>query len=435
MSDELARYAYRLLAETDASVFLTGRAGTGKSTFLRQTVDQIGKRCVVLAPTGLAAIQVRGETLHAFFKLPFGPITPTDPRLRKVRYDAPKRRVMEEMELLVIDEVSMVRADLLDAVDDCLRRVRRDPRPFGGVQLLLVGDLLQLEPVAGRADREVLDAWYPSPFFFDARAWRELDAQPIELETVYRQEDPEFVALLDRVRRGEPSYEDLVCLNHRPRNPPDDGEDYAITLTGTRAVAERTNQERLAALPGEPVPYTGVVGGTFPVKHLPTDPDLCLKPGAQVIFVRNDPPPFRRWVNGTLGVVTECREGTVRVALRGGRTFDVEPVRWENIRYGVDRQGHITEEVLGTFDQLPINLAWAVTVHKSQGLTFDRVHIDLGHGAFAAGQLYVALSRCRSLEGVYLQRRLKRSDAIVREAVLDFYERMNDLDGIRRLLD
>ncbi len=431
---ELQQYAYKLVNQTRSHVFLTGRAGTGKSTFLREAVSVLNKQTVVLAPTGISAIQVRGETLHAFFKLPFGPIPPSDPRLRKIRYPTEKKKLIEAMELLVIDEISMVRADLMDAVDDCLRRVRKDPRPFGGVQLLLVGDLLQLEPVSTQADREMLGNYYNSAFFFEARIWRETELVCIELEKVYRQQDPDFIDLLDRIRRAEPRYDDLVRLNHLPKNPPQEDSTYCITLTSTRSAAEQTNQARLAELTGPESHYQGVVIGDFPRHHLPTTESLVLKVGAQVIFVRNDIGLYRRWVNGTLGVVQQLGEDGIVIQLRDGSEYTIEPVRWEHIRYTQDKEGRIAEEVLGSFDQLPIALAWAVTIHKSQGLSFDRVCVDLGNGAFAAGQLYVALSRCRSLEGLFLKRRLRRKDAMVREEVLRFYEQMNNLDEIRELL-
>ncbi len=431
---QLQEYAYQILAETHSSVFLTGKAGTGKSTFLREAVIKLPKKSVVLAPTGIAAIHVRGETLHAFFKLPFGPILPGDQRLRQIRYPAEKKRLIAELEVLIIDEVSMVRADLLDAVDDCLRRIRKQPLPFGGVQLLLVGDLLQLEPVTTPQDRELLMAWYNSPYFFDARVWGETSLVNIELDTVYRQQDQDFVALLDRIRKADPSYEDMVRLNHLPKNPPQDDQEYCITLTGTRASAEATNRNRLQELTGDVSMFQGVIEGNFPANHLPTEERLELKTGAQVIFIRNDIGAYRRWVNGTLGVVTQTKENSVTVRLREGQEYNVEPVRWENIRYTQDQGGKIVEEVIGSFDQLPLALAWAVTIHKSQGLTFDRACIDLGNGAFAAGQLYVALSRCRSIEGLYLKRRLRRQDAMARPEVLRFYEQMNDLEGLRELL-
>jgi ATP-dependent exoDNAse (exonuclease V) alpha subunit len=432
---ELQEYAFRILAETNHSVFLTGKAGTGKSTFLREVVVNLGKKSVVLAPTGIAAIHIRGETIHAFFKLPFGPIPPGDSRLRQIRYPAEKKRMMTDMEVLIIDEVSMVRADLLDAVDSCLRRIRKDHRPFGGVQVLLVGDLLQLEPVSKTQDREMLDAWYRSPFFFDARVWVETSLVNIELEKVYRQQDLDFIALLDRIRKAEPTYEDMVTLNHLPKSPPMDDQLYCITLTGTRSSAESTNRSRLQELAGEVQTYKGIISGDFPLHHLPTEERLELKPGAQVIFNRNDIGAYRRWVNGTLGVVIDTMEDNVMVRLRDGKEYKVEPVRWEHIRYTQDREGKIVEDIIGSFDQLPLSLAWAVTIHKSQGLTFDRVCIDLGNGAFAAGQLYVALSRCRSMEGLFLKRRLRRQDAMAREEVLRFYDQMNDLEGLKDLLE
>jgi len=431
---ELQEYAFKLLAETRSSVFLTGKAGTGKSTFLREAVQRLPKKTVVVAPTGIAAIQVRGETLHAFFKLPFGPIPPGDQRLKQIRYPSDKKKLMVDMEVLVIDEVSMVRADLLDAVDECLRRVRKEFLPFGGVQLLLVGDLLQLEPVTKAVDWELLCNWYASPFFFEARVLREMELVNIELEKVYRQQDQAFIALLDRVRKGMPTYEDMVQLNHLPKVPSPSEEEYCIVLTGTRASAESTNRSRLQDLAAELVAYEGGVTGDFPQNHLPTERLLELKKGAQVIFIRNDIGAFRRWVNGTLGVITETGDNQVIVRLRDGTEHKVEQVRWEHIRYAVDKVGKISEEVMGSFDQLPLALAWAVTIHKSQGLTFDRACIDLGNGAFAAGQLYVALSRCRTLEGIYLKRRLRRQDAMAREEVLRFYEQMNNLEEIRQLL-
>jgi hypothetical protein len=431
---ELQEYAFKILAETRSSVFLTGKAGTGKSTFLRDAVQRLPKKTVVVAPTGIAAIQARGETLHAFFKLPFGPVLPGDQRLRQIRYPSEKKKLMVDMEVLVIDEVSMVRADLLDAVDECLRRVRKEALPFGGVQLLLVGDLLQLEPVTKSADWELLHHWYNSPFFFDARVLRDLELVNIELEKVYRQQDPDFIALLDRIRKGVPSYEDMVLLNHQPKVPSPAEEEYCIVLTGTRASAESTNRSRLEDLCAPLVAYEGVITGDFPAHHLPTERTLELKKGAQVIFIRNDIGAFRRWVNGTLGVIAETAENQVLVRLRDGTEHKVDPVRWEHIRYAQDKEGKITEEVLGSFDQLPLALAWAVTIHKSQGLTFDRACIDLGNGAFAAGQLYVALSRCRTLEGIYLKRRLRRQDAMARDEVLRFYEQMNNLEEIRQLL-
>jgi energy-coupling factor transporter ATP-binding protein EcfA2 len=433
----LRDYAYRIVAETGRSVFLTGRAGTGKSTLLRETVARLQehKKVAVLAPTGIAAIQVGGETLHAFFRLPFGPIPPGDARLKTIRYASAHKKLVAQLDLLVIDEISMVRADILDAVDYCLRRLRDKPGlPFGGLQLLLVGDLLQLEPVTRPEERELLGNWYRSPYFFEAQAIREIDLVAIELKEVFRQSDPGFIELLDRIRRAEPSYEDLVTLNHLPKAPPHEQSDYCITLTSTRSAADATNRKHLDELPGEVVSYRGLIDGDFPRSHMPTEELLELKPGAQVVFVRNDGGFLRRWVNGTLGVVVQTGEGQVSVKLRDGSVHEVEPVQWENTRYTQNAEGKLVAEVKGTFQQLPLALAWAITIHKSQGLTFDRASIDLGNGAFAAGQLYVALSRCTRMEGLYLRRRLRRSDAMIREEVLLFQRQMHDEQSLRELL-
>lgn len=437
---DFADYAFRLLKETKHPVFLTGRAGTGKSTFLRKACRDLGKKYAIVAPTGIAAINVRGETIHSFFKVPFGPLRPGDPRVRETRYDSAKRKVLESLELLVIDEVSMVRADLLDAVDDCLRRIRKVAKPFGGVQVLLVGDLLQLEPVARADEWAQISAYYDTPFFFSAKVVYEMDLIPIELEKVYRQSDPEFIGLLDRIRMGAPTYDDMVLLNRRPPRPPHGQENYSIVLTGRRDTASMTNEERLQELPGKEKLFKGTVSGDFPRSHLPTEKELHLKPGAQVIFVRNDPPPFRRWVNGTLGVVEsieydeEIDQEVVWVKLRDDTIYKVERVRWENIKFRSEK-GQIKEDVVGFFDQLPLRLAWAVTIHKSQGLTFERAVVDLGNGAFASGQLYTALSRVTAMEGLYLKRKIRRRDAMAHQDVLDYYDTMNDIQAIQRILD
>jgi ATP-dependent exoDNAse (exonuclease V) alpha subunit len=432
----LQDYAFKILRDTPTSVFLTGRAGTGKSTFLREACEKISKKKVVLAPTGIAAINVRGQTIHSFFKLPFGPILPGDKRLEKIRYDEEKIQLMRKLELLVIDEISMVRADLFDAMDICLRKVRGRAEVFGGVQLLLVGDLLQLEPVVRTEEWQYLQNWYNSSFFFSSLAYRELKLVPIELEKVYRQDDQKFIALLDRVRKAEATYEDLVALNKRPSKPPFDEQEYCVHLSATRASADNTNSQRLAEIDQPIHEHEGVISGDFPLSHLPAEKTLKLKVGAQVIFIRNDMPPMRRWVNGTLAVIESCSEDEVEVLTREGQHFKVRPVEWEHIRYSYDRKkGSINEEVVGTYRQLPLRLAWAVTIHKSQGMSFDRSVVDLGRGAFAAGQTYVALSRCRSWDGLYMRSKIRQRDIIAREEVLKYYQQMNNMDAILKALE
>jgi ATP-dependent exoDNAse (exonuclease V) alpha subunit len=430
---ELAVYADKILKSTNNSVFLTGRAGTGKSTFLRKLCGEIIKQFVVLAPTGIAAIQVRGETIHSFFKLPLGPIPPGDDRLEKIKYTKEKIKLISTLDLLIIDEISMVRSDMLDAIDYCLRRIRATPKPFGGVQVLFVGDLLQLEPVTPHNDWERLEAYYTGPWFFQSQVIAEIDLVNIELEKVYRQTSPEFISLLDKIRAGAHSYEDMVVLNRLPSKPPHHESSYIITLTGTRKAAADTNNLKLSELAPDPKTYKGKLTGNFP--HLPAEERLVLKKGAQVIFIKNDGLPFKRWVNGTLGMIEELDEDLVRVRTPDGKLLTTGATSWENIKYSVDKKGKIKEEIVGTFSQLPLRLAWAVTIHKSQGLTFDKVSIDMGRGAFAAGQLYVALSRSRTMEGIFLRNRLKHKDVITSPEVLAYYDKMNDLGFIQRILD
>jgi ATP-dependent exoDNAse (exonuclease V) alpha subunit len=428
-------YAEKLVLDTRYSVFLTGKAGTGKSTFLRYIADKTTKNFIVVAPTGIAAINARGETIHSFFGIPFGPLQPSDPRLKNNRYNEEKTQVMENLELLIIDEISMVRADLLDGVDYILRKVRRNPYPFGGVQVLLVGDLFQLEPVVTQDEKPFLQNYYRSPYFFNAWALRELDLVNIELEKIYRQEDPFFIGILNGIRNNTATYDDLVNLNRRPSKVMSDDNKFYITLSTTRKTADKTNAEKLSALPGELFEFEGKVEDDFPDKNLPTDRMLQLKEGAQVIFIKNDIAFNRKWVNGTIGVVEKIEEDQLTVKLDSGKQVVVERSIWENVKFRFNAEkNRIEEEVIGKFTQFPVKLAWAVTIHKSQGLTFDNVILDMGTGAFAAGQLYVALSRCRTLEGIILKNKIRQRDIIVREEVLAYYEKMNDFSQINNLL-
>jgi ATP-dependent exoDNAse (exonuclease V) alpha subunit len=430
-------YARQLLDNTRHSVFLTGKAGTGKSTFLRDYAEATGKKHIILAPTGIAAINARGITIHSFFQIPFGPVQPMDPRLSTSRIRAYKRDIMRKMELMIIDEVSMIRADIMDAMDHILRKVRRDPRPFGGVQLLLVGDLLQLEPVVKNEEWGMLQNWYSGPFFFNALVFRELDLINIELEKVYRQQDEGFVDLLNRVRNGWADYHDVEQINSRFSNDSKGGnKQYEVTLTTTRAKADQINAKALSSLPGDAMTFEGLLEDDFPLHSLPTDQFLKLKTGAQVMFVKNDiKEKDRRWVNGTIGIIDGFEGDAIIVKLEDDTRLSVKKDKWEHILYRYDKkENKIEEEVIGTYLQYPLKLAWAVTIHKSQGLTFDRLVIDLDRGAFAAGQLYVALSRCRSLEGISLSTKVKPSDVIVRDAVLDFYRKMNDMSQIMQAL-
>jgi ATP-dependent exoDNAse (exonuclease V) alpha subunit len=431
--------ALQIIQYTRRSLFLTGKAGTGKSTFLRYVAQQTKKKYVILAPTGIAAINAGGQTLHSFFKLPFHPLLPNDSRysprnIRKtLKYSGVTLKLLRELELIIIDEISMVRADIIDFIDKVLRIYCRNMRePFGGKQLLLVGDIFQLEPVVKEDEWRLMQPFYPSAYFFSAKVWQQMQLVSIELRKVYRQNDAQFITLLDRIRQNQATDQDLAAINSRVAQDaetlPSMRNAFEITLATRRDTVDWINEQKLAEIDGTSTTFQGTIRGEFPLTSLPAPMELEIKPGAQVIFTRND--KEKRWVNGTIGIVTgfDVDEGIIGVCDEDGNEYDVGEEVWENMRYTFDeKEQKIVEEQLGTFVQYPLRLAWAITVHKSQGLTFRQVRIDFsGGGAFAGGQTYVALSRCRSLEGITLKEPLRPSDVFVRAEVLQFAQRYNN---------
>ncbi len=415
-------YVLDLMDNTTQNVFLTGRAGTGKSTLLQLIARAGNKKTAVVAPTGIAALNVRGQTIHSFFRLPPKLIQPKD--VRKVF----PNRLYQNVELLIVDEVSMVRADLMDGIDRFLRINRGNGNPFGGVQILLVGDLFQLPPVlSSREERQVFQNIYSSPYFFSARVFQEgFEFETVELQKVFRQKEKRFLDLLHAVRSNAVDYDILEELNSRylpDFQPPEDT--HYITLTARNITANRINRQELNKLPSKAHQFEAKITGTVKPSAYPTEKTLTLKEGAQIMFIRND--PDRRYVNGSIGKVVSIRDGKVEVEIRENEQetrFELEPYLWEIIKYKVDPQNpkELEEEVIGSFEQFPIKLAWAVTIHKAQGKTFDRAIIDFGHGAFEYGQAYVALSRCRKLDELVLRQKLRPRDIMTDPRVVEFYQ-------------
>lgn len=420
LNDQFKR-ALSAMEEGKKSVFITGRAGTGKSTLLGYFRDHTEKKSIILAPTGVAALNVRGQTIHSFFGFS------TDITLESVKKPKKNAKIMREMNVLVIDELSMVRADILDCVDRALRLVRNNKKePFGGVRLIGIGDVYQLPPVVSSPEeREFFRTRYESPYFFSSDVFRESDIELIELEKIYRQNDESFIDILNAVRNNSVTEKHLEMLNkrHNPDYVPR-GDGLCITLTTTNASAAEKNLEQLRRLPDREHRYDAKIGGAFERGSYPTDATLLLKKGAQIMMTSND--SLKRWVNGTIGRIEEIRKqqgghDIVCVRFSSGRRAEVEPYTWEMFRFSYNAETRsITPKPAGHFRQYPMMLAWAVTIHKSQGKTFDRVVIDVGRGTFAHGQMYVALSRATTLEGITLKRPIEKRHIFMDWAVVKF---------------
>ena len=416
--------AWEFVEKTGKSVFLTGKAGTGKTTFLREVVESSSKRVVVVAPTGIAAINAGGVTIHSFFQLPLHPYIPGVKVESKFAFSKEKRSIIRTIDVLVIDEISMVRSDLLDAVDSVLRRFRDRNKPFGGVQLLMIGDLQQLTPVVTDEEAELLSHYYSTPYFFGSHALAKVDYVTIELKHVYRQHDEGFISILNSVRSGRPSQSVIDALNQRwlPSFSPDPEEGY-IRLTTHNATANSYNEQQLEQIDEPCHRFDAEISGNFPEYSYPTDLQLELKKGAQVMFVKNDPSADRKYYNGKIGHIVEIIDDIILVQCPGDdEPVAVEQLEWENAKYIINEQTQEMEtEVQGTFRQYPLRLAWAITIHKSQGLTFEKAIIDAA-SSFASGQVYVALSRCRTLEGMVLATPLRQSAVMTDLRVEDYIE-------------
>lgn len=415
---DVARF---IVEKTDMSLFLTGKAGTGKTTFLREVVHYTKKKCIVLAPTGIAAVNAGAMTIHSFFQFGLGPFVQgvIEPK-SDFRINKSKLELIRHLQLLIIDEVSMVRADLMDHIDVELRRIRRNSKPFGGVQLLMIGDLQQLPPIAHGGEDELLRQYYKTLYFFSSAALKSMKYSCIELKNVYRQTDRHFIDILNHARDCTLTSQDVSDLNARyiPGFSPKPEDGYIRLMTHNRQV-DYVNETELEKLDSKPYTFVAAVTGTFPEESYPTANSLTLKKGAQVMFIKND--PDRRFINGTLGEVKSIDKNSIAVRLaESGTIIDVEPMEWQNIRYQFDVESkEISSKQIGRFKQYPLKAAWAITVHKSQGLTFDKAIIDV-HAAFSPGQAYVALSRCRTLDGLVLSSPVSAS-VFMRDNAVDAY--------------
>jgi len=423
--------AMDLIENSTKPLFITGRAGTGKSTLLQYFREKTQKNVAILAPTGVAALNVKGQTIHSFFRFP--------PHItkEKIREKEPSKKLaqlLKYIDILVIDEVSMVRADLLDCIDEALKFYLKNDKPFGGMQMVFIGDLYQLPPVvSGNDEREMFRTYYKSPYFFDAKIFEDLDIEMIELEKIYRQKDPEFIALLNKIRNSTVDEEDVQRLNTRHNTEFEDYEDsdeFCITLTTTNAAADNLNSRKLMQLDSQIKKYQGHINGDFDYKHLPTSLKLDLKIGAQIMMLNND--SMGRWVNGSIGKIVdikfddESEEDDLIVELQSGEEVNVARNTWEIFKYVYDNKlGRLDSEIIGSFTQYSVRLAWAVTIHKSQGKTFEKVAIDIGNGAFVQGQVYVAVSRCTSFEGLILKRHIYRNHIWIDKRVGIFLERFS----------
>ncbi len=445
-SNNIADKALELIENTKHHIFLTGKAGTGKTTFLHRFKEKTKKNYVVLAPTGIAAINAGGMTIHSFFRLPLRTFVPADispnhdlvigrrDLFKHLNYREDKKKLIRSLDVIIIDEASMLRADILDMIDISLRTTRKSQKVFGGVQMLFIGDLFQLPPVLRQHELGYFKQYYKTAFFYSAEALEHTPLFTIELLKVYRQKDNSFIHILEEIRSGTPSPEALEHLNTRYR--PNDKllSKGSIYLCTHNAQAEKINQKELEALEGNLVEYHCIVEGDFSEKIYPTDEIIRLKPGAQVMFIRNDVGQFPRYFNGKIGTVKSCNEDDVTVELDNGEEISVSQEEWTNKKYGLDSDNRVLESSVGSFMQLPLRLAWAVTIHKSQGLTFDKMTIDAQHG-FASGQVYVALSRCRTLEGISLSSKIYPRAIFVDPEIVQFHHDSVANDAIPQLIE
>lgn len=431
--------AVGLAEQTDISFYLTGKAGTGKTTFLKYIAENTSKNAVIAAPTGVAAINAGGITLHSLFGMPLRVFTPLDDAFsdiksfyRTFKINEAKRDVLKHMDLLLIDEISMVRADIIDAIDKALRIVRRQPdKSFGGTQVIFIGDLFQLPPVVTDKDKDILACYYNSPYFLDAAIFKDIKLPQIELQKIYRQSDREFISLLNKIRINDINNEDLEILNSK-YDPLYDASvnDGAIILTTHKAQAEVINRETLETLHGDSHEYDAVIAGDFPNSNYPTDKTLKLKEGAQVMFVKNDTNAPMRYYNGKIGKITRLTDDYISVIFDNGQEVNITQEKWDNYNYTFDRQNHkITAEVTGQFFQFPLKLAYAITIHKSQGLTFSKVVIDGGQ-AFATGQIYVALSRCETFNGIKLISEIPFTAISADNRIVEFEKNKPDINTL-----